>query len=73
MKYRCEAASIPGFVQQLQVAICRMAIGSMFRAGFPEHKAWPNVDEKLLAKYGIGLSRQSRARRKKSASQTSTT
>jgi hypothetical protein len=65
MKYRCEAASVPGFVQQLTT--CYLAHGYWFYVSgyIPEHKAWPNVDQKLLAKYGIGLSRQSRARRKK--------
>ena len=64
MKYRCEAASVPGFVQQL--ASCYLSHGYWFYVSgcIPEHKAWRNVDEKLLAKYGISLSRQSRARRK---------
>jgi hypothetical protein len=65
MKYRCEAASIPGFVQQL--ASCYLPHGYWFYVPgwIPEHKAWPSVDEKLIAKYGIGVSRQSRARRKR--------
>ncbi len=65
MKYRCVAASVPGFVQQL--ASCYLAHGYWFYVSgcVPEHKAWPNVDEKLLAKYGIDLSRQSRTRRKR--------
>jgi hypothetical protein len=64
MKYRCATASVPGFVQQL--ASCYLPHGYWFYVSgcIPEHKAWPNVDEKLLAKYGISLSRQSRARRK---------
>lgn len=64
MKYRCEAASVPGFVQQL--ASCYLSHGYWFYVSgwIPEYKAWRNVDEKLLAKYGIDVSRQSRARRK---------
>lgn len=64
MKYRCEAASIPGFVQQL--ASCYLPHGYWFYVSgwIPKHKNYQTVDEKLLAKYGIGLSRQSRARRK---------
>ena len=64
MKYRCEAASIPGFVQQL--ASCYLPHGYWFHVSgwIPKQKDYEAVDEKLLAKYGIGLSRQSRARRK---------
>ena len=65
MEYRCEATSVTGFVQQL--ASCYLPHGYWFYVSgqIPEHKDARNVDEKLIGKYGIGLSRQSRARRKR--------
>ena len=64
MEYRCEATSPVGFVQQL--ASCYLPHGYWFYVSgcIPEHKDPRSVDEKLLAKYGISLSRSSRARRK---------
>lgn len=64
MKYRCVATSVTGFVQQL--ASCYLPHGYWFHvSGFiPEGKDPRSIDEKLLGKYGIGVSRQSRARRK---------
>jgi hypothetical protein len=64
MEYRCEATSPTGFVQQL--VSCYLPHGYWFyvSACIPEHKDPRNVDLKLLAKYGIGVSRQTRARRK---------
>jgi hypothetical protein len=64
MEYRCVATSIPGFVQQL--ASCYLSHGYWFYVfGYiPECKFPRAVDEKLIDRYGIGISRQSRARRK---------
>src|SRR5947209_4462088 len=64
MQYRCEATSAEGFVQQ--IASCYLPHGYWFYVtGFvPEGKDPRRVDEKLLDKYGIARSRQSRARRK---------
>lgn len=64
MEYRCAATSVTGFVQQL--ASCYLPHGYWFYvSGFiPPGKDPVAVDEKLTAKYGIGLSRTSRARRK---------
>ena len=64
MEYRCEAASPAGFVQQL--VSCYLPHGYWFYVSgcIPERKDLRSVDAKLLAKYGIGISRQSRARRK---------
>ena len=64
MEYRCEATSPTGFVQQL--VSCYLPHGYWFYVSgcIPEHKDPRIVDEKLLAKYGINLSRSSRARRK---------
>lgn len=64
VQYRCEAKSVIGFVQQL--ACCYLPHGYWFyvTGRVPEHKAPDAVDRKLLEKYTIGISRQSRARRK---------
>ena len=64
MEYRCAATSVAGFVQQL--VSCYLPHGYWFYVSgiVPQEKEPGSVDEKLLAKYGIGISRQSRARRK---------
>jgi hypothetical protein len=64
MEYRCEATSVVGFVQQL--VSCYLPHGYWFYVcgWVPEGKDPKEVDAKLIAKYGIGISRQSRARRK---------
>jgi hypothetical protein len=64
MEYRCVAASVTGFVQQL--ASCYLSHGYWFYVSglVPERKDPRGVDAKLIEKYGIGISRQSRARRK---------
>jgi hypothetical protein len=64
VQYRCEAKSVAGFVQQL--ACCYLPHGYWFyvTGWVPEQKTPETVDEKLIEKYGIGISRQSRARRK---------
>lgn len=62
--YRFEASSIEGFVQQ--VAVSYVAHGYYFyvTGRIPEGKDPHNVDAKLLAKYGIEMSKFTRARRK---------
>lgn len=64
MEYRCEVSSVTGFVQQL--VSCYLPHGYWFYVSgiVPRGKDPRSVDEKLIAKYGIGISRQSRARRK---------
>lgn len=64
MEYRCEATSAVGFVQQL--VSCYLPHGYWFHVGgwVPATKDPKDVDAKLIEKYGIGISRQSRARRK---------
>ena len=64
MEYRCGATSVAGFVQQL--VSCYLPHGYWFfvTGCIPDRKDPRSVDQKLLDKYGIGLSRQSRARRK---------
>ena len=64
MRYRCEASSLEGFVQQL--AVSYVANGYWFYVcGFvPVGKNPHDVDRKLVEKYGIDLSKFQRARRK---------
>jgi len=63
--YRCEAETEAGFVQQLAVSYlghgyCFYVVGTV-----PVTKDPAAVDAKLIARYGIGISRWARARRKK--------
>jgi hypothetical protein len=62
--YRCETASIAGFLQQLAVAY--VANGYWFYVtGFvPPHKEPRAVDAKLIDRYGINCSKFVRCRRK---------
>lgn len=62
--YRFEATTIDGFVQQL--AVCYVTHGYWFYVTgiIPEGKDPRAVDEKLLKKYGIDISKWTRARRK---------
>ncbi len=64
MDYRCEATTVEGFVQQL--ACCYLPHGYWFYVSgwVPAGKDPRAVDQKLLEKYGIAVSRQARARRK---------
>ncbi len=64
MRYRCEATTVEGFVQQL--ACCYLPHGYWFYVSgwAPAGKDPRAVDQKLLGKYGIAVSRQARARRK---------
>jgi hypothetical protein len=64
MQYRCIAASPTGFVQQLAVQYLAHGYWFYVQGQIPADKDPLAVDAKLLAKYGISLSRQSRARRK---------
>jgi hypothetical protein len=64
MKYRCEATSLEGFVQLLAANYLPHGYWFYVTGRVPVGKDPRAVDEKLLSKYGIGLSRQQRARRK---------
>lgn len=63
--YRCEVPSIGGFVQQL--AVSYVAHGYFFYVWgiVPDGKDARRVDEKLVAKYELALSKWARARRKR--------
>jgi hypothetical protein len=64
MEYRCITTSVAGFVQQL--VSCYLPHGYWFYVSgvVPRGKDPKAIDAKLMAKYGIGVSRTSRARRK---------
>ena len=64
MQYRCEATSIEGFVQQL--AVSYVANGYWFYVSgiIPEKKDPQAVDKKLIAKYGLAVSKYAKYRRK---------
>jgi hypothetical protein len=64
MEYRYVATSVAGFVQQL--VSCYLPHGYWFYVSgmVPKDKDPRKVDLKLLERYGIAISRQSRARRK---------
>jgi hypothetical protein len=64
MEYRCEATSVAGFVQQLAVAYVGHGYIFYVTGEIPERKDPRGVDEKLIAKYGIGIGKSARARRK---------
>jgi hypothetical protein len=64
MRYRAEATSLEGFVQQ--IACCYLRHGYWFyvTGHIPKSKDPATVDRKLIEKYGIGVSESTRARRK---------
>ena len=65
MPYRAVTTSVEGFVQQ--IACCYLRHGYWFyvKGNVPKGKQPEAIDEKLIAKYGIGVSESTRARRKK--------
>lgn len=63
--YRFEATSVEGFVQQLAVSYLGHGYWFYVRGEIPEKKGVRRVDEKLLARYRIDLSKWARARRKR--------
>ncbi|MCI0459683.1 MAG: hypothetical protein L0Z62_22255 [Gemmataceae bacterium] len=66
MPYRAEATSVEGFVQQLACCYLRHGYWWYVTGRIPEGKDPQQVDAKLLAKYGIGVSEATRGRRKRS-------
>jgi len=64
MEYRCIATTVTGFIQQLSCAYLLHGYWFYVSGQIPAHKDERGVDAKLIAKYGIDISRQSRARRK---------
>ena len=64
MEYRCEATSVAGFVQQLAVAYVGRGYFFYVVGEIPEGKDPSLVDQKLIDKYGLGIGKTARARRK---------
>jgi hypothetical protein len=68
MRYRAEATSLTGFVQQ--IACCYLRHGYWFyvTGHIPAHKDARTIDQRLIEKYGIDVSESTRARRKATGS-----
>lgn len=62
--YRCEAVSAAGFIQQLAVAYIHHGHFFYVTGKVPEHKDPRAVDRKLIERYGLDVTRWTRARRK---------
>jgi len=65
MKYPCVASSLIGFVQQVATAYVPHGYWFYSQGFVPEGKDPRAVDAKLIAKYGAGVSKWQRARRKR--------
>jgi hypothetical protein len=63
-EYRCEASTLEGFIQQLAVAYIAHGYYFYVCGNVPEGKNPAKVDAKLMEKYGIGISKFTRYRRK---------
>lgn len=64
MPYRCEAASVEGFVQHLACNLVNKGYWYYVTGRIPEHKEETAVDRKLIELYGLDISKWARARRK---------
>lgn len=64
MKYRYETTSLEGFIQQLACNYIPHGYWFYVAGWVPEGKSPASIDQKLTQKYGVCISRQSRARRK---------
>lgn len=65
MQYRCEAASVEGFIQQLAVSYVGNGYYFYVKGRIPPGKNPRAVDAKLIHRYGIDISKWARARRKR--------
>lgn len=63
--YHYEASSVEGFIQQLAVAYVSNGYFFYVTGCVPEAKEPSRVDSKLIERYGIDVSKWSRARRKR--------
>ena len=64
MPYRCEAASVEGFVQQLACNLVNKGYWYYIVGHVPPRKDPALVDRKLVVRYGLDISKWTRARRK---------
>ena len=62
--YRCEATTIQGFIQQLAVGYVGRGYFFYVLGRIPEGKDPRRIDEKLITKYGVDISKAARSRRK---------
>lgn len=58
-------SSLGGFIQQLAVCYVGLGYWSYVPEAVPQDKAAEGVDRKLIAKYGIDISKYQRCRRKR--------
>lgn len=65
MNYRCEATSVVGFVQQFSCCYVRHGYHYYVVGEIPPKKEPLEVDARIVERYGIGLSKFARARRKR--------
>jgi hypothetical protein len=65
LDYRCEATSVEGFVQQLAVSYVRHGYFFYVTGYIREGRDPREVDRKVMDRYGIEVSKFTRARRKK--------
>ena len=63
--YRCEAASLAGFIQQHAVAYVAHGYWFYVTGEIPAHKEPAAADAKLIERYGIDGSKWTRCRRRK--------
>ena len=68
MEYRCEATSVAGFVQQLAVSYVGRGYFFYVIGEIPERKDPRVIDQRLIEKYGLGIGKATRARRKSAGS-----
>jgi hypothetical protein len=64
IKYRAEATTLEGFIQQLAVGYLCRGYRFYFQGLIPKDKDPRAVDAKLIARYGLGISKFERAKRK---------
>ena len=65
MAYRCVATSVAGFVQQLAVAYIANGYWFYVAGRIPERKEPAKTDAKIIAQYGLDVSKWTRARCRK--------
>ena len=66
MERSWEATSVAGFIQQLAVSYVGRGYFFFVTGVVPAHKDPARVDQKLTARYGVGLSKWAKARRRSS-------
>src|SRR5260221_6737119 len=65
MQYRYEATSIVGFIQTIAVAYVARGYFFYVTGEIPEGKDLAKVDAKLMERYRVGISKFTRARKKR--------